>query len=159
MRDVVAKRLPGVIAKFGGHAFAAGVTLAEHDLPRFKQAFEALARECLSPAHLERILESDGPLADAELSVELATALGREVWGQGFPAPLFDDAFSVIDQRVVGGDHSKLTLARGVGRYDAILFWHADPLPASIHAAYRPEMNEWNGVSSLQLVVEHWRPG
>lgn len=157
--DVVAKRLPGVVAKFGGHAYAAGVTLAERDLPRFTQAFEALARECLSPAQLERILESDGPLAEAELSVELAAVLAREVWGQGFPAPVFDDAFSVIEQRVVGGGHSKLTLARGGARYDAMLFRHADPLPASIHAAYRPEMNEWNGVSSLQLVVEHWQPG
>jgi single-stranded-DNA-specific exonuclease len=77
--DVVAKRLPGVVAKFGGHAYAAGVTLAERDLPRFAQAFEALARECLSPAQLERILESDGPLAEAELSGELATVLAREV--------------------------------------------------------------------------------
>jgi single-stranded-DNA-specific exonuclease len=157
--DLVAKRIPGAVAKFGGHAYAAGVTLAERDLPRFMQAFEAVARECLSPAQLERILESDGPLAEAELSAELAAALSGEIWGQAFPAPLFDDVFSVVDQRIVGGAHSKLTLARGSERYDAMLFRHADPLPSSIHAAYRPEMNEWNGVSSLQLVVEHWEPG
>jgi single-stranded-DNA-specific exonuclease len=157
--DLVAKRIPGTVAKFGGHAYAAGVTLAESDLPRFIGAFEAVARECLSPGQLERILESDGPLEEAELSVELAATLTGEVWGQGFPAPVFDDAFSVLDQRIVGGAHSKLTLARGRERYEAILFRHADPLPASIRAAYRPEVNEWNGVASLQLIVEHWQPG
>jgi single-stranded-DNA-specific exonuclease len=156
--DLVAKREPGVIVKFGGHAYAAGVTLAEADLPRFAAAFEAVARESLSPAQLARILESDGSLAGAELSVELATAIADEVWGQGFPAPVFDDLFSVLDQRVVGGAHSKLTLARGDERYDAILFRHADPLPASIRAAYRPDLNDWNGVASLQLVVEYWQP-
>jgi single-stranded-DNA-specific exonuclease len=156
--DLVAKRTPGVVGKFGGHAYAAGVTLAEADLPRFAAAFEAIARECLSPAQLQRILESDGSLAEAELSVELAAALSREVWGQGFPAPVFDDTFSVLEQRVVGGAHSKLTLARGRERYDAILFRHADPLPASIRAAYRPDVNEWNGVATLQLVVEYWQP-
>ena len=156
--DLVAKRAPGVIAKFGGHAYAAGITLAEADLPQFAAAFEAVAREWLSPAQLARILESDGSLAGAELSVELATAIAEEVWGQGFPAPVFDDLFTVLDQRVVGGAHSKLTLARGSERYDAILFRYADPLPASIRAAYRPDVNDWNGTASLQLVVEYWQP-
>ncbi len=104
------------------------------------------------------MLETDGALAAGELSVELAAALSGEVWGQGFPAPVFDDTFSVLDQRIVGGQHSKLTLGRGSERFDAILFRHADPLPPSIRAAYRPEVNEWNGRSSLQLVVEHWQP-
>ena len=156
--DLVAKRIPGAVAKFGGHAYAAGVTLAEPELPRFAAAFEAVAREFLSPAQLERLLESDGPLEQAELSVELAATLAHEVWGQGFPAPVFDDAFSVLDQRIVGGAHSKLILARGRERYEAILFRHADPLPASIRAAYRPEVSEWGGIASLQLVVEHWQP-
>ncbi len=156
--DLVAKRAPGVITKFGGHAYAAGLTLAESDLPRFAAAFEAVARDCLSPAQLARVLESDGALAAGELSVELAAVISGEVWGQGFPAPVFDDTFSVQDQRIVGVRHSKLTLGRGSERFDAILFRHADPLPPSIRAAYRPELNEWNGRSSLQLVVEHWQP-
>jgi single-stranded-DNA-specific exonuclease len=156
--DLVAKRIPGAIAKFGGHAFAAGVTLAESDLPRFVDAFEAIARESLMPSQLERILESDGPLEPGELSLELAAALSAEVWGQGFPPPVFDDAFSVLDQRVVGGAHSKVTLGRGGERFDAILFRHAEALPMSIRAAYRPEVSEWNGLASLQLVVEHWQP-
>lgn len=156
--DLVAKRAPGLIAKYGGHAYAAGLSLAESDLPRFAEMFEAIAREQLSPAQLARVLESDGALGPGELSSELATALRCEVWGQGFPAPIFDDVFAVVDQRIVGGAHSKLTLARGKERFDAILFRHKDPLPASIVAAYRPDINEWNGTASLQLVVEYWRP-
>jgi single-stranded-DNA-specific exonuclease len=157
--DLVAKRAPGLIAKFGGHAFAAGLTVAESDLPRFAAAFEAVARERLSPAQLARRLESDGALAPGELTFELAKALSAEVWGQGFPAPVFDDTFCVADQRIVGGAHSKLTLARAGERFDAILFRHADPLPPTIRAAYRPDVNEWNGSASLQLVVLHWQPG
>jgi single-stranded-DNA-specific exonuclease len=155
--DLVSKRIPGIVAKFGGHAYAAGVTLEEPDLLRFAVAFEGVAREQLSAAQLERILESDGPLDGAELSVDSATALARQVWGQGFPPPRFDDAFAVLEQRIVGGTHSRLTLGRGGERFEAILFRNADPLPPSIRAVYRPEVNEWNGVASLQLVVEHWQ--
>ena len=157
--DLVAKRIPGAIAKFGGHAYAAGVTVAETELPRFTDAFEAIAREWLTPSQLERILESDGPLAAGELSLDLAGALSAEVWGQGFPPPVFDDAFCVVDQRIVGGAHTRLTLERGAERFDAILFRHADPVPASIRAVYRPEVSEWNGTASLELVVQHWQPG
>jgi len=156
--DLATKRAPGLLAKFGGHAYAAGLTLAEADLPRFAAIFEAIAREQLSPADLARTLDSDGALASSELTFELATALRAEVWCQGFPAPVFDDTFEVLDQRIVGGQHSKLALARSGERFDAILFRHVDPLPGSIHAAYRPDVNEWNGQASLQLVIEHWRP-
>ena len=85
--DLVAKRAPGVVARFGGHAYAAGLSIAEADLPRFAATFEAVAREQLSPAELARILESDGTLAPAELTLELAQRLAGEVWGQGFPSP------------------------------------------------------------------------
>ncbi len=155
--DLAAKRAPGLIVRFGGHAYAAGLTLAKADLPRFAAIFEAIAREQLSPGDLARTLETDGTLAPGELGIELATTLRGEVWGQGFPAPVFDDTFSVLGQRIVGGHHSKLALARGGERFDAILFRHVDPLPPSIHAAYRPEVNEWRGEASLQLVIEHWQ--
>ncbi len=156
--DLVAKRVPGLLAKFGGHAYAAGLTIAESDLPRFAEIFETIAREQLSPGDLARTLESDGALAAGELDVELASTLRREVWGQGFPAPVFDDTFAVLDQRIVGGCHSKLALARGRERFDAILFRHVDPMPPSIRAAYRADVNEWQGRISLQLVVEFWQP-
>jgi single-stranded-DNA-specific exonuclease len=156
--DLVTKRAPGVITRFGGHAYAAGLSLAEADLPRFAAAFEAIAREQLSPAQLARTQDSDGSLTPDELTFDLARALAGEVWGQGFPAPVFDDAFAVADQRIVGDKHSKLILAREGKRFAAILFNHVEPLPASIRAAYRPDVNEWNGTASLQLVIEYWQP-
>ena len=160
--DLVTRRAPGAVIRFGGHAYAAGLTLAAADLERFAAAFEAVAREQLSPAQLQRTLESDGVLAPGELDFKLAEVLRGEVWGQDFPAPVFDDTFAVVDQRIVGGRHSRLLLLRpgeqGPVRYPAILFNHADPLPASIRAAYRPDVNEWNGTASLQLVIEYWQP-
>jgi single-stranded-DNA-specific exonuclease len=159
--DLVAKRAPGVVARFGGHAYAAGLSIAEADLAQFAAAFEAVAREQLSLAQLARVRESDGVLAPSELTLDLAQKLSREVWGQGFPTPVWDDVFEVADQRVVGGRHSKLVLRRpgsSLDAYAAMLFNHADPLPATIRAVYRPDPNEWNGAVALQLVVEHWEP-
>jgi len=154
----VSKRAPGLIRRFGGHAYAAGLTLAEADLARFAALFETIAREQLSPAQLARTLETDGPLAPGELTFALASTLRDGIWGQGFAAPMFDDRFDLVDQRTVGGMHSKLVLARGGERFEAILFQHVEALPAAIHAAFRPDINEWNGSASLQLVVEHWAP-
>ena len=157
--DLASKRSPGILTKFGGHAYAAGLSLAESDLARFAATFETIAREQLTPGDLARALDSDGTLAPGELSIELAAALRDQVWGQGFAAPLFDDTFEVLAQRTVGGSHSKLALSRGGERFDAILFGHVDALPASISAAYRPEINEWRGETTLQLVIEHWQEG
>ena len=155
--DLAAKQVPDVITRFGGHAYAAGVTIEEPGLAHFAEVFESIAREHLSPSDLARTIDSDGVLGPGELGVELATALRNQVWGQGFPAPLFDDTFSVLAQRTVGGSHSKLSLARGGERFDAILFRHVDALPPSIRVAYRPELNEWRGELSLELVIEHWQ--
>ncbi|MEP7206986.1 MAG: single-stranded-DNA-specific exonuclease RecJ [Casimicrobiaceae bacterium] len=155
--DLVAKRAPGTIVRFGGHAFAAGLTLTEAALPAFAAAFEAVAREQLSPAALRRTLESDGALGEHELDVSLAGLLHEGVWGQGFPPPVFDDIFGVTEQRVMAGKHSRMVLRRGREAFDAVLFNHTDPLPARIHAAYRPDLNLWHGTAALQLVIEHWR--
>jgi single-stranded-DNA-specific exonuclease len=159
--DAIAKRAPGLVARFGGHAMAAGLTLAERELPRFAAAFEALARETLGAAQLRRVQESDGALQPAELDLALAQLLRHEVWGQGFPTPVFDDAFRVTDQRIVGGRHSRLTLtpsSRESARYPAILFNSVETLPGAVRVAYRPEVSEWNGTLALELVIEHWLP-
>jgi single-stranded-DNA-specific exonuclease len=160
--DLVAKRAPGVVARFGGHAYAAGLSVAETDLVRFAQTFEAVAREQLTPAHLAQVRETDGALAPTELTLELAQALAGGVWGQGFPAPLFDGVFEVADQRIVKERHSRLVLRRPgpaiEAGYAGILFNHADTLPPTIRAVYRPDANEWNGTVALQLVIEHWEP-
>ncbi|MEO6928139.1 MAG: single-stranded-DNA-specific exonuclease RecJ [Casimicrobiaceae bacterium] len=156
--DLIAKREPDLLLRFGGHAMAAGVTIGSADFARFHAAFERVAREWLSPADFAGALASDGDLTAVELSLELAQAIDAGVWGHGFAAPRFDGAFEVVEQRIVGGAHSRLRLrAMGVV-YDAILFGHAGALPARIHAAYRPEVNRFRGAASLQLVIEHWQP-
>jgi len=156
--DTVAKREPALIAKFGGHAFAAGLSLAEDALPAFAKAFEQVASEQLTKAQLQRSHESDGPLAPGEMTYELAQQLREKVWGQGIPAPAFDDTFDVADVRIVGGKHTRLTLARAGERFDAILFQYAERLPDRIRAAFRLDINEWQGRLTLELTIEHWLP-
>jgi len=156
--DLVAKRAPDTVLRFGGHAFAAGLSIRDDHFGRFSAEFERVARELLSEAQLSRLRESDGALLPGELTFELGTALAERVWGQGFPAPAFDDRFDVVEQRAVGDGHAKLTLARGGERFPAIAFRTPVPMPARIHALYRPEVNHWNGVLSLELVVDYWTP-
>ncbi len=157
--DLVSKRHPHLLQKFGGHAMAAGVSLREADLPAFQTAFEAVVLELLTPADLERVIETDGSLASKDCRFETAQLLEDQVWGQGFPQPQFVDAFDVVQQRVVGEKHLKLILARNAQRYDAILFGHADSLPPRVEAVYRLGVNEYNGTRSLQLVLSHWSAG
>jgi single-stranded-DNA-specific exonuclease len=156
--DLAAKRNPGAISKFGGHAFAAGLSLREEALPAFRETFEAIAREQLTAAELAKTVESDGELLPGELDFALAQTLRDRVWGQGLPPPTFDDTFTVLSTRVVGGQHTRLTVERGGERFEAILFRHADALPARVRAAYRPEVNEWQGTFGLELAIEHWWP-
>src|SRR5262249_4550535 len=140
--DLVSKRLPGVVRRFGGHAYAAGLSIAEKNFGAFAETFEALGRETLTPAHLKRTVASDGSLAAHELRIDLAKAMRDQVWGQGFPAPLFDDPFESAEQRVIGGKHLRLQLLRDGVRHPAILFNRAEPLPPRLRAAYRPEIEE-----------------
>ncbi|MDR0771432.1 MAG: single-stranded-DNA-specific exonuclease RecJ [Burkholderiales bacterium] len=156
--DLVTKRAPHLIRKFGGHAMAAGLTLHESALPEFIERFEQVAREWLTPAQLDHVIETDGELDTAARTFSLAQTLREQVWGQGFPVPSFDGEFTVEQQSTVGNKHSKLRLRDGDQFFDAILFQHTDPLPARIRAAYRLDVNEYRGMQSLQLVVEHWWP-
>jgi single-stranded-DNA-specific exonuclease len=156
--DLVAKRHPGLLLKFGGHAAAAGLTLREADFEQFRTAFEQAAQALLTPADLERQIETDGPLEPGLMTLEIAGALDQQVWGQGFPRPVFDDCFEVASQRVVGERHLKLRLARAGRNVEAMLFRHDQPLPAVIRAVYRLEVNEFNGSRTLQLMLEHWQP-
>ncbi|MEO6748815.1 MAG: DHHA1 domain-containing protein, partial [Casimicrobiaceae bacterium] len=156
--DTVAKRQPDLLRRFGGHAMAAGVTIARADFARFKAAFDTVAREKLSDIDLARTLESDGELDAGELSLQLAEAIEGDVWGHAFAPPRFDGAFDVVEQRIVGGAHLRLRLKRAGSLYEAILFGHADALPPRIRIAYRPDVNRYQGQCALQLVVEHWEP-
>ena len=156
--DVVSKREPGLIARFGGHAFAAGVSIREVDLTRFSTAFEHVARERLSAADLMRVVETDGALASDELTFALAERLRDPVWGQGFPAPAFDDEFDVVATRVVGDAHTRLLLQRGEQRIPAVLFRSTAVLPSRIRAVFRPEPDRFGDREALQLVLLHWEP-
>jgi len=155
--DLVAKREPDLILRFGGHAAAAGLTLRESEFARFRAAFEIVANSLLSAADLERVIETDGALPLEHCTLEAARVLEHQVWGQGFAAPTFDDEFTVARQRVVGQRHLKLRLVKDNREVEAMLFAHATPLPDRIHAVYRLAVNEWNGAQTLQLTIEHWQ--
>jgi single-stranded-DNA-specific exonuclease len=154
--DRVAKRVPGLIARFGGHAMAAGLTIAEPDYGRFTEAFEAAVEELLPPEARLRAVETDGVLDHAHCTLQVARMLDGGIWGQGFPQPLFCDNFAVESQRVVGERHLKLRLLKDGRRYEAMRFGALEPLPAQVRAAYRLAVNEFNGLSNIQLTVEHF---
>ncbi|WP_186148577.1 single-stranded-DNA-specific exonuclease RecJ [Burkholderia gladioli] len=153
--DLISKREPDLLVTFGGHAMAAGVTLETDKVPRFAAAFEAVAREWLSEEALSRVLETDGDLEDAYFTPQFVELLDGAVWGQGFPAPLFSGEFEVASQALVKDKHLKLQLARGRQRFGAIWFNHTEPLPAHATVAYRLASDTWNGVTRVQLIVEH----
>ncbi|WIM06552.1 MAG: single-stranded-DNA-specific exonuclease RecJ [Candidatus Nitricoxidivorans perseverans] len=157
--DLVAKRRHGLLLRFGGHAAAAGLTLLERDLAEFEAVFEEVCASLLSPAARTRSLETDGPLESGYYSLESARLLGEAIWGQGFPAPVFSDTFDVVQQRILKDKHLKLTLKKGDARFDAIRFNFADAPADRIRAAFRLDINEWNGVSNVQLMLEHFEPG
>ncbi len=156
--DAVDKRHPGLIRKFGGHAMAAGLSLAEDAFEAFRDAFDAEAARQLEGDDLQQVLHTDGELTPAELTLATAHALRRGgPWGQGFPEPSFEGRFRVRSSRVVGGQHLKLTLDLGGQAVDAIAFNQAERVVApgdELALVYRLDVNEWRGVESLQLVVE-----
>jgi single-stranded-DNA-specific exonuclease len=155
--DLVSKRHPALINKFGGHAAAAGLSIAEADFENFVAAFEQVASELLSASDLAQRIETDGALEIAEMNLDVARSLDAQVWGQGFPAPQFNDDFVVQNQRVVGEKHLKLRLGMQGKIIEAILFGHNEPLPEQVHAVYSLSVNEYNGTQSVQLIIRHWQ--
>ncbi|MBS0292848.1 MAG: single-stranded-DNA-specific exonuclease RecJ [Proteobacteria bacterium] len=154
--DLVAKRHPGVILKFGGHAMAAGCTVAEEHFETFEQAFAQVAREWLDAATLTRRLETDGPLAPEYCRAELVDQLQREVWGQGFAPPTFSEEVQVLSQRLVGEarNHLQIKLLHQGQPVDAIWFGHTEQLPERALLAFRLDVNEWRGERRVQFLVE-----
>ena len=154
--DLVSKQAPDLILKFGGHAMAAGLTIRETDLDRFSATFETVVQALIDPADLTRRIDTDGALESGYMTLDMARTLEQAIWGQGFPAPVFDDVFTVDNQRLLKDRHLKLALRKGSARFNAIFFNHAESAPATIRAAYRLAVNEYNGVSSVQLMIEHF---
>jgi single-stranded-DNA-specific exonuclease len=164
VRDVMAlmdARHPGLIKKFGGHAMAAGLTIHKDQLKNFIRIFDELVSLQLTEDQLRHRLISDGELTEAEISLDVAAML-RDAgpWGQAFPEPLFDDTFRIVEQRLVGDKHLKLRLMKDQKVIEAIAFFvdtqvwpnHRCEL---IRAAYRLDVNEYKGRSSVQLIIEY----
>ncbi len=152
--DLVAKRFPGVLLRFGGHAMAAGCTINEEHLDTFEQALSEVALEWLDKATLQRRLATDGPLAPEYRRVDLVDTLHKEVWGQGFAPPTFSEEVEVLSQRIVGEKHLALKLKHQGEPVDGIWFGHTDPLPAKVTMAFRLDADEWNGVRRVKFFVE-----
>jgi single-stranded-DNA-specific exonuclease len=152
---------PGLIERFGGHAMAAGLTLAESKLPAFETALREAVASMLDPAILQAELWTDGELEPEQFSRATADLL-RDAgpWGQGWPEPLFDGEFEVLSSRAVGERHLKLELRRDGRRFNAIQFggWNGETPPSRIRIAYRLQGDDWRGGDAVQLVVEHLEP-
>jgi single-stranded-DNA-specific exonuclease len=152
--DLVAKRYPGVLLRFGGHAMAAGCTIAEENFDAFEQGLNEVAQEWLDAATLTRRLDTDGPLKPEYRRVELVDVLHKEVWGQGFAPPTFSEEVEVVSQRLVGEKHLALKLKHQGQPVDGIWFGHTEPLPARVKLAFRLDADAWNGVRRVRFLVE-----
>jgi len=152
--DLVAKRCPGVLLRFGGHAMAAGCTIAEEHFAVFEGALQQVAREWLDAATLMRRLDTDGPLPAEFRRTDVVDTLHKEVWGQGFAAPTFSEMVEVVSQRLVGEKHLALKLKHQGQPVDGIWFGHTDALPARVKLAFRLDADEWQGVRRVRFLVE-----
>jgi len=152
--DLVAKRQPGVLLKFGGHAMAAGCTMEEKNFELFEYTLQQVAREWLDAATLTRRIDTDGPLAAEYRRTDVVDTLHKEVWGQGFAAPTFSEEVEIVSQRLVGEKHLALKLKHQGQPVDGIWFGHTEPLPARVTLAFRLDADEWQGVRRVRFLVE-----
>lgn len=159
--DMVSKRSPQLISKFGGHAMAAGLTMHANGFQEFKDLFDEVARELMNPDILAQTHLTDGHLQNNELTIENANLLTKQVWGHGFAPPSFNDIFKVIRRYSLGQEqqHTKARLEKNGQQIDA-LFWNcrAEVLPEWVQTVYRPIVNEWRGHQQLQLYIDYWAP-
>ncbi|HWH82620.1 MAG TPA: single-stranded-DNA-specific exonuclease RecJ [Burkholderiaceae bacterium] len=157
--DLISKRHPDVLLRFGGHAMAAGCTLDEAQLATFDAALQLVAAEWLDAATLGRTLLADGPLGIEHFNAPTVRTLELQVWGQAFEPPVFVDAVEIVSQRIVGEKHLKLALrfageARGTALRDAIWFGRVEPVGSTLRLAYRLGVDEYNGRERVQMIVE-----
>jgi single-stranded-DNA-specific exonuclease len=152
--DLVAKRYPGVLLRFGGHAMAAGCTIAQEHFEAFEQGLAEVAREWLDAATLTRQMETDGALPVEYRRTDVVDALQREVWGQGFAPPTFSEEMDVLSQRLVGEKHLSLKLRHQGQPVDAMWFGRTEPLPARVLLAFRLDADEWQGTRQVRFLIE-----
>ncbi|MEG3001803.1 MAG: single-stranded-DNA-specific exonuclease RecJ [Comamonas sp.] len=152
--DLVGKRHPGLLLRFGGHAMAAGCTIPEEGFEAFEQAFAQVAQEWLDAATLTRCVETDGPLRPEFRQAEMVERLNLDVWGQGFAPPTFSEEVEVVSQRLVGEKHLKLQLLHQGDMVDGIWFGRTEPVPERVYLAFRLDINEWRGERKVQFLIE-----
>lgn len=152
--DHVSKLRPELIERFGGHAMAAGLTIRQENLQAFSELFERTVAECAASEIFDRVVYTDGALAPEEITFGLVDALSGRIWGQGFERPVFANDFAILSQRVLKDTHLKLVLDMAGNRFEGIFFRRNEPLPSHVRLAYRPEINEYLGRRSIQLVIE-----
>ena len=152
--DWMAKKHPGLLIKFGGHAMAAGCTIEEEHFETFEAAFAEVAALWIDQATLARRLETDGSLPAEYRRADIADTLNQTVWGQGFAAPVFSEEMEVVSQRLVAEKHLGLKLKHQGQLVDGIWFNHTEPLPAKAHLAFRLESDEWQGVKRVKFFIE-----
>ncbi|OFS83010.1 Single-stranded-DNA-specific exonuclease RecJ [Oligella urethralis] len=153
--DLVSKRHPEMILKFGGHAMAAGLSIRQEDFEAFKLALHEAIITMSGKSSFASVIETDGPLATEHASSRVATLLDQQVWGAGFPPPCFNDVFIVRSQRILKDKHLKLRLEKDQVLYDAIWFNHTELLPEMARVVYELKANEWNGQVNVQLLIQH----
>ena len=154
--DLVAKRNPGMILKFGGHAMAAGLSIREENIAAFQTAFEHIVRELIHADDLAQTYITDGSLPAADITLAQAQNLARQVWGQGFAPPSFTDEFAVVRQQPMGVNHKKVWLRKEGCEFEAMFWRCSEEIPARIRTVYRPVANEWRNNIELQLYIDYW---
>ncbi|PXW94689.1 exonuclease RecJ [Sphaerotilus hippei] len=152
--DLISKRQPGILKRFGGHSMAAGCTIEQADFDDFDHALQTIAEEWLEPAALQRRLATDGPLEARWFDAATVALLDEQVWGQAFEAPLFVDEVDVLRQRLVGERHLKLSVRLHDQVRDAIWFGRSEPVADRVRLAYRLSLDTWQGQARVQMVVE-----
>ena len=152
--DLVAKRHPGVLLRFGGHAMAAGCTIDEEHLDTFEAALQQVAHEWLDEATLQRRLEADGVLDKQYRRTDLVDTLHQAVWGQGFAPPVFCEEVQIVSQRLVGEKHLALKIKHQGDPVDGIWFGHTEPLPERVKLAFRLDADEWQGQRRVRFLIE-----
>jgi len=150
--DLVSKKNPNLIMSFGGHAMAAGLTILENDFSLFETEFESVASDLLNANDLSIEFEIDHSILD-DINIDGINLINSEIWGQGFPAPIFKDSFQVLDQKIIGGKHVKCTLKYKEKKFSAIYFNHEQSLADKIETIYEIDINRYSGKEEIQLIL------
>ena len=152
--DLISKRNPKLIHTFGGHAMAVGLTIKRENFKIFSEEFEAVSRELIQKEDLNLIIEIDKEIPSNYFNYETARAINSQIWGQGFPAPIFFGTFDVLDQKIVAEKHTKCILYNK-DKYNAIFFNSIQRLPDRMSISYSVDTNEFNNKKSLQIIIKN----